>query len=74
MHYEARNLERFRQNFLDVDFVKFPTPVHPLVTTDVLVETFEESEPISRYLHTEVATELRQRLAKMGMDMLLKML
>eukprot|EP00076_Gallus_gallus_P046254 XP_025011792.1 uncharacterized aarF domain-containing protein kinase 2 isoform X2 [Gallus gallus] len=73
LHYEARNLERFRQNFLDVDFVKFPTPVHPLVTTDVLVETFEESEPISRYLHTEVATELRQRLAKMGMDMLLKM-
>jgi len=41
LHYEARNLERFRQNFLDVDFVKFPTPVHPLVTTDVLVETFE---------------------------------
>ncbi|XP_035198650.1 uncharacterized aarF domain-containing protein kinase 2, partial [Oxyura jamaicensis] len=73
LRYEARNLERFRQNFLDVDFVKFPTPVRPLVTTDVLVETFEESEPISRYLHAEVATELRQRLAKMGMDMLLKM-
>lgn len=34
---------------------------------------FQESEPISRYLHAEVATELRQRLAKMGMDMLLKM-
>ncbi|XP_072198066.1 uncharacterized aarF domain-containing protein kinase 2 [Excalfactoria chinensis] len=73
LHYEARNLERFRQNFLDVNFVKFPTPVRPLVTADVLVETFEESEPISHYLHTEVATELRQRLAKMGMDMLLKM-
>ncbi|XP_035424460.1 uncharacterized aarF domain-containing protein kinase 2 [Cygnus atratus] len=73
LRYEARNLERFRQNFLHVDFVKFPTPVRPLVTTDVLVETFEESEPISRYLHAEVATELRQRLAKMGMDMLLKM-
>uniref|UniRef100_A0A8C9F3V0 AarF domain containing kinase 2 n=1 Tax=Pavo cristatus TaxID=9049 RepID=A0A8C9F3V0_PAVCR len=73
LHYEARNLERFHQNFLDVDFVKFPTPVLPLVTTDVLVETFEESEPISHYLHAEVATELRQRLAKMGMDMLLKM-
>lgn len=34
---------------------------------------FQESEPISRYLHAEIATELRQRLAKMGMDMLLKM-
>ncbi|XP_009558855.2 uncharacterized aarF domain-containing protein kinase 2 [Cuculus canorus] len=73
LRYEARNLERFGQNFLGVDFVKFPTPLWPLVTTDVLVETFEESEPISHYLHAEVATELRQRLAKMGMDMLLKM-
>uniref|UniRef100_A0A8C0BNJ5 AarF domain containing kinase 2 n=1 Tax=Buteo japonicus TaxID=224669 RepID=A0A8C0BNJ5_9AVES len=73
LRYEARNLERFRQNFLYVDFVKFPTPLWPLVTTDVLVETFEESEPISHYLHAEIATELRQRLAKMGMDMLLKM-
>lgn len=34
---------------------------------------FQESEPISHYLHAEIATELRQRLAKMGMDMLLKM-
>ncbi|KAI6079875.1 putative aarF domain-containing protein kinase 2 [Aix galericulata] len=74
LRYEARNLERFRQNFLDVDFVKFPTPVRPLVTSEVLVETFEESEPISRYLRAEVATELRQSLAKMGMDMLLKMI
>ncbi|XP_071583481.1 uncharacterized aarF domain-containing protein kinase 2 isoform X1 [Heliangelus exortis] len=41
LRYEARNLERFRQNFLDVDFVKFPAPLWPLVTTDVLVETFE---------------------------------
>uniref|UniRef100_A0A8C4JVY2 AarF domain containing kinase 2 n=1 Tax=Dromaius novaehollandiae TaxID=8790 RepID=A0A8C4JVY2_DRONO len=73
LRYEARNLERFRQNFLDIDFVKFPTPLRPLVTTDVLVETFEESEPISQYLHAEIGTELRQRLAKMGMDMLLKM-
>lgn len=34
---------------------------------------FKESEPISQYLHTEVDPELRQRIAKMGMDMLLKM-
>lgn len=34
---------------------------------------FQESEPISHYLHAEIATELRQRLAKMGVDMLLKM-
>uniref|UniRef100_A0A8C9N3G1 AarF domain containing kinase 2 n=1 Tax=Serinus canaria TaxID=9135 RepID=A0A8C9N3G1_SERCA len=74
LRYEARNLERFRQNFLDVDFVKFPSPLWPLVTADVLVETFEESEPISHYLHVEMGTEMRQRLARMGMDMLLKMI
>lgn len=34
---------------------------------------FQESEPISHYLHVEIGTELRQRLARMGMDMLLKM-
>lgn len=34
---------------------------------------FQESEPISRYLHVGTGTELRQRLARMGMDMLLKM-
>nr|XP_006133444.1 uncharacterized aarF domain-containing protein kinase 2 isoform X1 [Pelodiscus sinensis] len=73
LRYEARNLERFQKNFLDVDFVKFPTPLHPFVTRNILVETFEESEPISQYLHAEVSTVLRQRLAKMGIDMLLKM-
>ncbi|XP_019400233.1 PREDICTED: uncharacterized aarF domain-containing protein kinase 2 isoform X2 [Crocodylus porosus] len=73
LRYEARNLERFQQNFLGMDFVKFPTPLHPFVTRNILMETFEESEPISQYLHTEVDPELRQRIAKMGMDMLLKM-
>ncbi|XP_059582450.1 uncharacterized aarF domain-containing protein kinase 2 isoform X6 [Alligator mississippiensis] len=73
LRYEAKNLERFQQNFLDMDFVKFPTPLRPFVTRNILMETFEESEPISQYLHTEVDPELRQRIAKMGMDMLLKM-
>ncbi|XP_053110731.1 uncharacterized aarF domain-containing protein kinase 2 isoform X4 [Hemicordylus capensis] len=99
LRYEARNLERFRRNFCDVDYVKFPIPLRPLVTRNILVETFEgrgnvpeklvrkvseslpyfmlslfkESEPISQYLHTETVMELRQKIAKMGMDMLLKM-
>ncbi|XP_065421788.1 uncharacterized aarF domain-containing protein kinase 2 isoform X5 [Chrysemys picta bellii] len=41
LRYEARNLERFQKNFLDVDFVKFPTPLRPFVTRNILVETFE---------------------------------
>ncbi|XP_044297090.1 uncharacterized aarF domain-containing protein kinase 2 isoform X1 [Varanus komodoensis] len=73
LHYEARNLENFRLNFRDVDYVKFPIPLHPFVTRNILVETFEESKPISHYLHTEATMELRQKIAKMGMDMLLKM-
>nr|XP_056703098.1 uncharacterized aarF domain-containing protein kinase 2 [Euleptes europaea] len=70
---EARNLERFRLNFRDEDSVKFPVPLRPFVTRNILVETFEAAEPVSQYLHTEVKMALRQKLAKMGMDMLLKM-
>uniref|UniRef100_A0A452J477 ABC1 atypical kinase-like domain-containing protein n=1 Tax=Gopherus agassizii TaxID=38772 RepID=A0A452J477_9SAUR len=73
LRYEARNLERFQKNFLDVDFVKFPTPLRPFVTRNILVETFEESQPISQYLHVDISSELKKRLAKMGIDMLLKM-
>nr|XP_003220915.2 PREDICTED: uncharacterized aarF domain-containing protein kinase 2 [Anolis carolinensis] len=73
LRYEARNLERFHFNFRDVDYVKFPKPLHPFVTRNILVETFEESKPISHYLHTEATMEFRRKLAKMGMDMLLKM-
>ncbi|XP_062990588.1 uncharacterized aarF domain-containing protein kinase 2 [Elgaria multicarinata webbii] len=73
LRYEARNLERFRHNFRDVDYVTFPVPLRPFVTRNILVETFEESKPISQYLHTEATMELRRKIAKMGMDMLLKM-
>ncbi|XP_051496572.1 uncharacterized aarF domain-containing protein kinase 2 isoform X2 [Apus apus] len=52
LRYEARNLERFRQNFLHVDFVKFPTPLWPLVTTDVLVETFEVF--VDNFVHADL--------------------
>ncbi|XP_077195967.1 putative aarF domain-containing protein kinase 2 isoform X2 [Paroedura picta] len=73
LRYEARNLERFHLNFRDEDSVKFPIPLPPFVTRNILVETFEAAEPVSQYLHPEVKMELRQKLAKMGMDMLLKM-
>lgn len=41
LRFEAENIERFRHNFRDVDFVKFPTPLRPFVTRNILVETFE---------------------------------
>ncbi|XP_001375346.1 uncharacterized aarF domain-containing protein kinase 2 [Monodelphis domestica] len=73
LRYEARNLECFQNNFLDVKFVRFPTPLQPFVTRDVLVETFEESVPVSYYQKSEIPTKLKGRIAKLGIDMLLKM-
>ncbi|XP_031420787.1 uncharacterized aarF domain-containing protein kinase 2 isoform X2 [Clupea harengus] len=73
LRYEANNIEKFRENFRDVNYVKFPIPLRPFVTRTVLVETYEESEPISRYLQGDVPLELKQRIARMGVDTLLKM-
>ncbi|XP_044534942.1 uncharacterized aarF domain-containing protein kinase 2 [Gracilinanus agilis] len=47
LRYEAQNLECFQNNFLDVKFVRFPTPLQPFVTKDVLVETFERGGGVS---------------------------
>lgn len=41
LRYEAQNLEQFQRNFRNVTSVKFPTPLRPFVTRDVLVETYE---------------------------------
>ncbi|XP_061679202.1 uncharacterized aarF domain-containing protein kinase 2 [Syngnathoides biaculeatus] len=73
LRYEAKNMEHFRENFRKVDYVKFPTPLRPFVTRTVLVETFEESEPISDYLRAETPQEVKRRIARMGVDTLLKM-
>ncbi|KAM4553339.1 LOW QUALITY PROTEIN: putative aarF domain-containing protein kinase 2 [Fundulus diaphanus] len=73
LRFEARNIERFQENFRDVDNIKFPTPLRPFVTRNILVETFEESEPISNYLSSEIPQEVKQRIARMGVDTLLKM-
>lgn len=34
---------------------------------------FQESEPISNYLSSEIPQEVKQRIARMGVDTLLKM-
>uniref|UniRef100_A0A3Q3VRR4 ABC1 atypical kinase-like domain-containing protein n=1 Tax=Mola mola TaxID=94237 RepID=A0A3Q3VRR4_MOLML len=73
LRFEARNMERFRENFCDVDYIKFPTPLRPFVTRNILVETFEESEPISNYLRSEAPQEVKERIARMGVNTILKM-
>uniref|UniRef100_A0A672HIG7 ABC1 atypical kinase-like domain-containing protein n=1 Tax=Salarias fasciatus TaxID=181472 RepID=A0A672HIG7_SALFA len=73
LRFEAKNIERFRENFRDVEYVKFPTPLRPFVTRTILVETYEESEPISKFLSSEIPMEVKQKIARMGVDTLLKM-
>ncbi|XP_057182926.1 uncharacterized aarF domain-containing protein kinase 2 [Triplophysa rosa] len=73
LRFEAQNMERFQKNFRDLDYVKFPTPLRPFVTRSVLVETYEESEPISKYLSPEVPAAVKRRIARMGVGLLLKM-
>ncbi|XP_068134369.1 uncharacterized aarF domain-containing protein kinase 2-like isoform X4 [Hyperolius riggenbachi] len=73
LRFEARNLERFHQKFEKVDFIRFPTPLRPFITRNILVETFEEGEPLSAYLQEAESSEMKKRIAAMGVNMLLKM-
>lgn len=73
LRFEAQNIEKFQKNFKDLEYVKFPTPLRPFVTRTVLVETYEESEPISKYLSSNIPAGVKQRIARMGVDLLLKM-
>uniref|UniRef100_A0A8C3ACE8 AarF domain containing kinase 2 n=1 Tax=Cyclopterus lumpus TaxID=8103 RepID=A0A8C3ACE8_CYCLU len=74
LRFEARNIERFQENFRNVDYVKFPTTLRPFVTRTVLVETFEESVPVSDFLNPEIPLEVKQKIARMGMETMLKMI
>ena len=46
---EAEHLRQFNLNFRKHAAVRFPVPIYPLVAPQVLVETFQEGESISRY-------------------------
>ncbi|KAK8731904.1 hypothetical protein OTU49_007320, partial [Cherax quadricarinatus] len=57
-------------------FIRFPRPLRPYVTKKVLVETYEDGQPmidIIRSTETETSEELKKRLAEIGVDALLKM-
>ncbi len=45
---EASHLARFKHNFRLWRNISFPTPIYPLVSSDVLVESFESGSLISR--------------------------
>ncbi|XP_007950974.1 uncharacterized aarF domain-containing protein kinase 2 [Orycteropus afer afer] len=74
LRYEAQNLEHFQRNFQNVKAVRFPTPLRPFISRDVLVETYEESVPVSCYQQADVPLELKQQIARLGIRTLLKMI
>lgn len=71
---EAEHLRRFSANFKSWHGVSFPQPADaPLVSEEVLVETFEEGTHISRYVDAP-GGKYNKKLADLGMNCYLKML
>ncbi|XP_014669848.1 PREDICTED: uncharacterized aarF domain-containing protein kinase 2-like [Priapulus caudatus] len=72
---EANNLERFWANFEQNPNVRVPRPVRPYVKSHVLVEKFEEGEPISKFIHAheDQPKGLHETLASYGVDAILQM-
>lgn len=73
LRVEAQHLNRFRYNFRAWRNVSFPTPIYPLVHTDVLVESFEEGSLISTYVK-QPGYKNNDLIAQIGMNVYLKML
>ncbi|XP_035681339.1 uncharacterized aarF domain-containing protein kinase 2-like isoform X1 [Branchiostoma floridae] len=74
LRHEAANLERFKDYFADIDAIRFPKPIRPYVRRDILVETFEDGEPITNFMTDDNSECLKAKLAEMGIEALLKMI
>ena len=73
LRLEAENLQRFRQNFRRWKCVGFPKPIDPLISSSVLVESFEDGILISNLVHDpDYATSVA--VSQTGLDVYLKML
>ncbi|KAJ3293626.1 hypothetical protein HK104_004322 [Borealophlyctis nickersoniae] len=70
---EAENLRRFKNNFEKRPAVTFPEPVDDLVRQTVLVETYWDALPISKFLNSKRSVFDRE-LADIGLDAFLHML
>eukprot|EP01126_Amoeba_proteus_P040189 TRINITY_DN4275_c0_g2_i10.p1 TRINITY_DN4275_c0_g2~~TRINITY_DN4275_c0_g2_i10.p1 ORF type:complete len:406 (+),score=77.51 TRINITY_DN4275_c0_g2_i10:238-1455(+) len=73
---EAKNLQRFRRNFVKNPHIIFPTVIS--ASTHSLIETFEEGDPIYNYLpsssYIPKNTEINKKLAEYGLDAFLQMM
>ncbi|KAF8299669.1 putative ABC1 family [Trypanosoma cruzi] len=70
LRQECDNLQQFIFNFRDFPGVIFPRPLPSLCSQDVLIETFEEGEPLQGIQSGENYYDLAER----GCHMFLKML
>uniref|UniRef100_A0A7S0RBD2 ABC1 atypical kinase-like domain-containing protein n=1 Tax=Chlamydomonas leiostraca TaxID=1034604 RepID=A0A7S0RBD2_9CHLO len=70
---EADHLVRFKKNFRMWSNVTFPTPLFPLVSQDVLVESFEDGDLISTFVN-QPQYKHRNALAEAGLHCYLQML
>ncbi|KAG2448971.1 hypothetical protein HYH02_005725 [Chlamydomonas schloesseri] len=71
---EANNLRRFNHNFRKTRHVFFPVPLYPLVTPDVLVESFESGEHITSYIQAGDGNPYNHRLSELGSGTMLQMM
>ncbi|CAD5116134.1 DgyrCDS5058 [Dimorphilus gyrociliatus] len=74
LRFEAKCLEEFSQNFEDIPYIRFPRVIRPFCKRNVMVETFEEGEPISNFLSDSIDCDLKEDLANYGIEALLKMI
>lgn len=76
---EAYNLLRFQKNFAGPEWnnIVFPTPFIEYLRKNVLIESFEEGERLSAYLHDEVQNsdrKLKKIIADLGINSYMKMM
>jgi len=80
---EARNLDKFQINFAEFPNICFPRPVNEMTTQDILVESFEEGIPVSKYMSAlesdetnglNTSEKFKAQLASLGFTAFLKMI
>lgn len=71
---EGRHLWQFNYNFRKQPHIRFPYPIYPLVSPEVLVETFETGEHITKYVEMGPGAPHNADLAALGSGAMLQMM
>lgn len=73
LSHEAEMLEKFASNFKKHEMVHFPKPLYPFVNQEMLLETWEEGIPISNFVTEDVNPKMKESMAVLLINILLKM-